>query len=116
MRICPPNNQCFVSDTKIGISDIYADRSRKLHRKKHLLDLLVQAANIAILLRRPLIHLHGFHSAVVLGRQLLEDKIRVLVHALETNRYTRLANTTHIRSTPLFRSQFGVRSVFTPDA
>lgn len=48
-----------------------------------LLDLLVQASDVTVLLRGPLVHLHGLHPGVVLRRQGLQDQIRVLVDSLE---------------------------------
>ena len=53
-------------------------------RFDELLDLLVEAADVAVLLRRSLVHLHRLDARVVLDRQLLQYQIRVLVHALHT--------------------------------
>ena len=51
-----------------------------------LLNLLVQASNIRVLLCWLLIHFHGLHSAVILGRQCIEDEIGIFVHANEITR------------------------------
>lgn len=53
------------------------------NRLDQLLDLLIQPAHVSVLLRGLLIHLHGFDSAVIFGRQGVEDEIRVLVNADE---------------------------------
>ena len=48
-----------------------------------LLDLLVQAADVGVLLGGLFVHLHRLDSAVVLGGQGVEDQVRVLVDADE---------------------------------
>ena len=50
------------------------------HRLHQLLDLLVQAADVAVLLGRPGVHLHGLHPAVVLRGQGVQDEVTVLVN------------------------------------
>ena len=42
---------------------------------RQLLDLLLQAANVTVVLSGFLVHLHRFHSAVVLGRQHVQDEV-----------------------------------------
>mmetsp|Transcript_7861 Transcript_7861/g.23192 ORF Transcript_7861/g.23192 Transcript_7861/m.23192 type:complete len:227 (+) Transcript_7861:699-1379(+) len=51
------------------------------HRLDQLLDLLVRPSNVAVILRRPLIHLHSFHTRVKLSRKFLQNEIRILVCA-----------------------------------
>ena len=46
-----------------------------------LFDLLVEAADVAVLFRGTLVHFHGFNARVVLDGQLLKYEIRVLVDA-----------------------------------
>jgi hypothetical protein len=40
-----------------------------------LFNLLVQASDIGVLLRRLLVDLHGLHAAVILGGQRVQDKV-----------------------------------------
>lgn len=46
-----------------------------------LLNLLVQPTDVAVLLSRLLVNLHGLDSAIVLCRESVEDQVRVLVDA-----------------------------------
>lgn len=43
-----------------------------------LLDLLVQAADVAVVLRRLLVHLHRLHARIVLRWERIQDQIRIL--------------------------------------
>lgn len=59
---------------------------RQHNSLNQLLDLLVETANVGILLGGTLVHLHGLDSCVILRRQGLEDEVRVLVDADQVTR------------------------------
>mmetsp|Transcript_32480 Transcript_32480/g.67007 ORF Transcript_32480/g.67007 Transcript_32480/m.67007 type:complete len:228 (-) Transcript_32480:540-1223(-) len=52
-----------------------------------LLNLLLQTANVAVLVCGALINLHRFHAGVVLWRQLVQDQVGVLVHTHQVIRF-----------------------------
>mmetsp|Transcript_9208 Transcript_9208/g.35846 ORF Transcript_9208/g.35846 Transcript_9208/m.35846 type:complete len:340 (-) Transcript_9208:62-1081(-) len=53
------------------------------HRLGELLDLLVEAANVGVILCGLLVNLHGLDAAVVLRGEHVEDEIRVLIDAYQ---------------------------------
>jgi hypothetical protein len=61
-----------------------------LHRPYYgfhkLFNLLVQASNIGVLLSRLLVHFHRLHTAVIFGREGIQNKIRILI---DTDKITR---------------------------
>mmetsp|Transcript_31688 Transcript_31688/g.75269 ORF Transcript_31688/g.75269 Transcript_31688/m.75269 type:complete len:334 (+) Transcript_31688:294-1295(+) len=59
-------------------------------RLHELLDLLVQPANVRVVLRWLLVHLHGLHPGVVLRRERVEDEVAVLVDSHQVARLKRL--------------------------
>lgn len=48
-----------------------------------LFNLLVQTTDICVFLRRLLVNFHCLDSAVVFGRECVENEVRVLVHTNE---------------------------------
>jgi hypothetical protein len=58
---------------------------RKYNRLDQLLNLLIQSSNVRIRIRRFLIHLHRLDPRIVLGRQRIEDEVRVLVDSDEVS-------------------------------
>lgn len=65
---------------------VYAQDEMDSHCLHQLFDLLVQTTNIGVGLGGPLIHLHRLYARVVLGRQLVQNQVRVLVDANEVSR------------------------------
>ena len=54
---------------------------REDHRLGELLDLLVEAADVGVILGGLLVNLHRLDAAVVLGGQHVEDEVGVLIDA-----------------------------------
>jgi len=69
----------FGLDAEVGESLLVCHRQHD--RLDELLDLVLEAADVVKLLRRLLVHLHRLDARVKLGRQRLEDEVRVLVHS-----------------------------------
>lgn len=58
-------------------------RHGKYDRLNKLFNLLVQPADIVVILGRLLVHFHRLYATIILCREHVEDQVRVLVHTDE---------------------------------